>query len=187
MLRRLFHRPPPRPVQVDGDARKRIAILIRRLICRRIDNFEFDRAAVQIVEDSSGDPAISDAFEWCWSGYDDFRRHYLDHISPEQRRQAARLILFLRGDLPYCWIDNPVSSGRIGWVGVLIDAILNVFVGLKVPIIVVCSLILRVLVFYTPRYVAPQEPEMAAREGIWPFASVADLDRRLTSPVFLAG
>jgi len=187
MLRRLFRGPPSRPVTIDRVGRDEMARLVRAWATRRIDNFRFEEQAGLLAFKPCDDPAVHEAYHFCWQTYDDFRRHKLPRLDREQRRRFARIILFLRSDEPYCWLEEYRPRLRPGWVSAIADAWLALVVGIKVPLLALLSLGVRVWLRSMPRLVAPRAPDREQREQAWPFPDVESLRRAEGEVLFLHG
>lgn len=87
-------------MNVDHDARRRLAGLARWLAVGRISNEEFEERRRDGTE-----AALHDVYFYgLWPLYDDFVEHRLVGrwaLTPERRRRVARLVLFLRSGRPY--------------------------------------------------------------------------------------
>ena len=88
---------------VDRHARDKMALLLRQLATGRITNDEFeDRQPL-----GSPDPAMAEVFYRGASGFysdlDEYRLAGRHRLSRSERREMARLILFLKSDLEYEW------------------------------------------------------------------------------------
>lgn len=178
-------RPAPVPVEVDRDARRAMALLVRRLISRRIDNFEFDDGAGALLD--SRDPALHGAYLWCWGLYDDFKRHRIERLPPELRREAARIVVFLRTDLAYCWVEKRARRMGTAWWAFVADGLAWLLVGLKLPVVGILAAAVRLVGFYTPDLVAPRTGVEEDRDEAWPFADRAELTAAIAAPTYLAG
>jgi hypothetical protein len=146
-----------------------MALLVRALATRRIDNFEFDDRADEITGAAVDDPAVFDVYLSCWFWYDDLRRHRLPRLSRDQRREFAKMILFLRSDCPYCW---DVPSARIRMFRLsdqLWNGLLAIVLGFWVPLISAIRLLLWYLQRSEPVLLAPRVPDHTARDLVWPF------------------
>ena len=89
---------------IDRDARDRIALALRQLGSGRLSLDEYESICDAILP--SDDPAITaveDASYWgsCELGPKRFVGRHL--LSPESRRDIARVVVFLRSDFEYRW------------------------------------------------------------------------------------
>src|SRR5436189_6130695 len=109
---------------VDSAARKEYAALLRHFAAGLITNREFEMRMPDWREIALRE------IDWAvWPAYDDFHEHKLVgkyQVTPEGREFIARMILFLRSDLPYRWPPVTglsqlpavlVSLLTLGWFG----------------------------------------------------------------------
>ncbi|MSU90423.1 hypothetical protein GE300_12475 [Rhodobacteraceae bacterium 2CG4] len=94
---------------VDSAARRRAALLLRRLVSGRIASDAFEAAMPD-----SRDPAIGAIWQSAWCFYSDGApelsgRHALH---PIERRECLRWILFLDSDRPYVWPRHRLPAFR---------------------------------------------------------------------------
>lgn len=154
---------PIQSTQIDRDARRRAALLLRRLAAGRITNYEFedrwpctdDVAVREIFEEASVGGELT---ECRFVG-----RNGLDRAS---RRQVARWILFLRSDLPYEWPITPPIVRLLGLFVWLLLGFMTLLVGLLV-LVPLWSWIKR---------------SWYAKQGditVWPFVREEDLQRAM--------
>lgn len=160
---------PMRPVVVDRAARDRMARLVRALATRRIDNVEFDDRAEEIASAAVDDPALFGVYLACWFWYDDLRRHRLPRLKRDQRREFAKMILFLRSDCPYCWAPPTPRIRMFRLSDQIWNGLLAVFVGWWIPLISLLRLLFWYLQRSGPVLIVPREPDHAARDRVWPF------------------
>lgn len=108
---------------VHREDRDRVALALRRLASGRITNREFEDHTFGRSPDA-GVRAVVDA---AWGLYDDLRKHRLtgkDALPAEQRRHAARAVLFLHSSTEYRWppstlttvIRDILSFATMGWI-----------------------------------------------------------------------
>lgn len=146
---------------VDHGARKRLAILTRRLAAGRISNVQFEKALP-----AGREVALRDIFlHGLWPLYDDLSEHRLIEpwaLTREGRARVARIVLFLHSGLPYRYpriagvSQLPVlvaSLGTLGWFG---------------------------------RYWRRRQWR-GGDESVWPFHSRGEYEEALRHPVFLHG
>jgi len=110
---------------VDRAARDQLALSLRRLVCGKISNDQFEDG-IRKTEDV----AIAAIAEMAWLLYSDMKEHRLvgrHVIDPSDRREVLRWILFLDSDLEYLWPEmrlagqhplrrvRPVLTRWLGW------------------------------------------------------------------------
>lgn len=91
----------PQTQIVDRAARDDAAYAIRRLINGRVTNDEFET-----LRPETQDGAVAALWQMMWLFYSDMKEHRLsgpNRLSPADRREIVRWILFLDSDLPYVW------------------------------------------------------------------------------------
>jgi hypothetical protein len=112
---------------IDRASRNQAAELIRHFSAGLVTNDEFeDRYPAK-----SNDIAIREISHAVWHYYSDIRKYKLvgdDRLTPQSRDEFARMILFLKSDLPYEWPHqglqvslfllpvNLLTLGCIGWL-----------------------------------------------------------------------
>ncbi|MDS4039548.1 MAG: hypothetical protein RKP20_00005 [Candidatus Competibacter sp.] len=146
---------------IDHEGRKRLAELTRRLAVGRITNEEFESQ-----RPNSKEIALFEVYFYgLWPLYDDFVEHKLIGrwaLTPEGRAWVARIVLFLRSGLPYCYprltglAQLPVllcSLATLGWVGRLWR----------------------------------RRQWKDGDESVWPFFSRSEYDEARRNPVYLSG
>jgi hypothetical protein len=145
---------------IDTIARRRMAELARHLAAGLISNDEFEDAR----PDSSEKGLYDVYFCGLWPLYDDLFTHKLrgEHaLTPEGKKWVARIILFLRSDVPYRYppvtglralAELPLSLITLGWFG-------------------------RVLTRHRRRH---------GEQSVWPFYSKHEYERALRRPIYLS-
>ena len=152
---------------IDFQARSRLAEVSRWLVSGLITNYEYDD---RVVSDdrlvASKDPAVREIYsKGFWLLYDDLRQYRFKErykIPPQTRKVAARCIFFLKSGLPYNW---PVLSRSAAFLLTVANLVTLGAAG-----------------FAYARW---------ARRGrdisYWPFASAAQYNDGLQSPIYLSG
>jgi hypothetical protein len=145
---------------VDSAARKEYAALLRRFAAGVITNREFERRMPDWREITLRE------IDWAvWPLYDDLHEHKLVgdyHVTPSGRECIARMILFLRSDLPYRW---PRETGLA-----------------QLPALLLSVLTLGRFGKWWFRYRAPD-----GDQSVWPFYTSAEYEEALTNPPYLRG
>lgn len=146
---------------VDHGARKRLAILARRLAEGRISNVQFERALP-----AGQEAALRDIFlHGLWPLYDDLSEHRLvgpRALTREGRTWVARIVLFLHSGAPYRY-----------------RRIAGVF---QLPVLVASLTTLGWFGHYWRR-----RQWRGGDESVWPFHSRGEYEKALRHPVFLSG
>ena len=148
------------PHAVDSAARKEYAALLRHLAAGLITNREFEMRSPYWREIGLHE------LDWAvWPLYDDFHEHKLTcdyQVTPEGRKFIARMILFLRSDLPYRW---PRETGIS-----------------QLPITLLSLLTLG---WFRRWWRSRRAPD--GDNSVWPFYTRAEYDEALTRPPYLHG
>lgn len=87
---------------IDRAARDQLSRNLKLLVSGNITNDQFERGAPTREEDA----AIMAFTDMAWLLYSDMKEHRLvgwHSIQPSNRREVLRWILFLDGNLEYCW------------------------------------------------------------------------------------
>jgi hypothetical protein len=147
---------------VDRNARNEVVLLLRQLVTGRITNDEFeDRQPL-----GSSDLAVAEVFLRGASGFysdlDEYRLAGRHRLSRSERREMARLILFLKSDLEYEWPD-PKLWQELLWMAA----------GLL-------TLGLAGRLYW--RWMGAH-----GEVGVWPFLRQEDLERAVRNPCYFAG
>jgi len=145
---------------VDAAARREYASLLRHFASGRITNREFESRMPDWREITRHemDRAV-------WPLYDDFHEHKLAgdyRVTPEGRQFIARMILFLRSDLPYRW-------PRLTGLAQLPATLLSIFTIGRFG-------------EWWFRYRAPN-----GDQSVWPFFTRAEYEDALRNPLYLRG
>ena len=147
---------------VEREARDQLAEQLRHLVAGQITNDEFED---RLTPASSDDPATEEIFDAAWSLYSDQKEYRLvgkDRIPSEGRREIARWILFLKGDLEYEW----PCLGCLGHIGFTLVYLATL--GLAGAL--------------SRRWM-----ERRGDLSLWPFIRRADYEAALRNPPYLAG
>jgi len=146
---------------IDREARDLMAVQMRHLGCGLITNFQFESSLPPMR-----DPAIAEIFHY---GVRQLYRASAEErlrgdlaLTKEGRRNYARAILFLKGDLPYEWPS---------WTGARSSLI---------AVASVCTL----------GYAGAMAHVLWKRSGdysVWPFRRTGDFERALKTPLFFKG
>jgi len=146
---------------IDREARGRMALLMRQLGSGLITNFQFE-----ISLPPMRDPAIAEIFHYgvrqLYSPSTEERLCGDLALTKDGRRNYARAILFLKGELPYEWPS---------WTGARATLI---------SIASVCTL----------GYAGAAAHVLWKRSGdysVWPFRRKEDFERALKSPLYFKG
>ena len=145
---------------VDAASRKEFAALLRHFAAGVITNREFEMRMPDWR-----DIAIREIDSAVWPLYDDFHEHKLVgeyHVTPEGCEYIARMILFLRSDLPYRW---PRETGLA-----------------QVPALLLSILTLGRFGRWWFRHRAPE-----GDQSVWPFYTRAEYEGALRNPPYLRG
>ena len=146
---------------VDRDARDKMVLLLRQLAAGGITNNEFeDRQPL-----GSSDPAVAEVFHRGASGfYSDLNEYRLagrHRLSRSERRELARLILFLKSDLEYEW-PCPKLWQELLWMAA---GILTLGLAGRLYL----------------RWMSAH-----GEVRVWPFLRQEDLERAMRNPCYLA-
>ncbi len=146
---------------IDREARNKLAEAIRALSSGLISNDEFEdyRSPYSNTDDAIGEIYYKGA----WSLYSDMQEYKLKGIhrlKPEEKTYAARLIMFLKTDLPYEW---PISLGKEGITQTLLSIL---SLGFSQS-------------FYNRKF------KTYGEISVWPFIRVSDYENALKNPVYL--
>ncbi len=98
----------------ETPARRSLAQLGRRLAAGRVTNDQFEDAAM-----CAGPATRACYFEYFWFLYSDLREHTLS-LSREQKREVARVLLFLYSGQAYQW---PARSLRLRVIARWLDCV----------------------------------------------------------------
>ena len=147
---------------VDRDDRDKMVLLLRQLAAGRITNVEFEGRQPP----GSPDPAVAEVFLRGASGfYSDLHEHRLagrHRLSRSERRELARLILFLKSDLEYEW-PRPKLWQELLWMAA---GILTLGLAGRLYL----------------RWMGAH-----GELGVWPFLRQEDFERAVRNPCYLAG
>ena len=149
--------------RIDKPARTRHAKLLRNLVNGRITNDEYEDSIP-----TSEDPAVYEVFaDGGWLLYSDMKEYKLigkQALNKEQRKFAAKCILFLRSEIPYRWAP---MTGRP-----FFENIANrITFGLA----------------YSQSVKKRRDVNDAGDTDVWPFYCKEDLDTALQKPTYLHG
>jgi hypothetical protein len=148
-------------VNIDHEARKRLAELARWLAVARISNEEFAERWR-----SGSERALHDVFFYgLWPLYDDFTEHRLLGrwaLTPEARKRVARIVLFLRSGQPYRY---KLATGVSSLPALLLSVVTLGWFG---------------RVWLRRRW-------KGGNESVWPFFSREEYAEALCRPVYLSG
>jgi len=146
---------------VDSGARKKLALLARRLAAGRISNRDFERALP-----TSREAALHDIYVYgLWPLYDDITEHKLLQrcaLTREGKTFVARVVLFLRSETPYRY-------PRLSGMG-------------AIPI-----LVLSILSFGWFGRMWRRHRWAGGDESVWPFFSRAEFEAACQHPPYLSG
>jgi hypothetical protein len=145
-------------IEIDVTSRRKAAEIVRHFAAGLLTNDQMDDSLLP----ERSNVAINDIlFFGVWPLYDDRHKHKLTgryRLAPAQRTLVARIIVFLRTDLPYRW---PISSAR--------DLLTGLFTfGLCQPM--------------DRKFRA-----CGGDETVWPFFTGAEYQAALKHPPFLRG
>lgn len=145
-------------MNIDRQIRDRYAELLRHFAAGRLTNDQYEDASDWCLE--SPDPALRALWRAMWSTCDDLHEHRLTgeyELSRDGRATVARMVLFLRSDLPYEW---PTAFRSLG------------------------ILLLNLLTLGLWSRIQPP-PVGSGDEAVWPFFRAEDLAQAATRPRFL--
>jgi hypothetical protein len=153
---------------VDCKARRAAAQLFRNFISGRITNDEFEGR-----RPATGDRAIHAIWDTAWCLYSDTHEHRLVgnyRLTYDIKRSCVRWLLFLHGNLDYCWPDIRLPG---------IDPTPRIRDGFH-------------LWLRTPKSSALRRDEAehfleTGNYAVWPFVSVKDDKLALRNPKLLSG
>lgn len=178
-----------------------MARLMRRFAAGAMTNRQFEREAEAIVDRCGDDPAPERAlWEFAWRFYCDIKEHTLRGeraLSRSERREWARVVLFLMTDAEYRWpafggVRQPwwMTLGLLTaadvWAVLMLWLVLGVVV--PVPVMSLCFLGLQCLEWALRRKVpTPSRPAAPEAQGVWPFGDAETYLEALGRPVLLGG
>jgi len=102
--------PYSNPDHVDGIARSKAALLLRRFATGAMTNDDFEDCMP-----ITSDPAIAAIWNSVWCYYSDFRTHRLlgrDRLHPDLKRVWIRWILFLDSENKYEWPEISAAGNE---------------------------------------------------------------------------
>lgn len=104
-------------VVVDRASRDRLALLLRRLASGRLKTYDFEVEAHPLIY--SNDPAILPIVDTVSVFFCDLRGPRLigrKALNADERRAAARMVVFLRSDVVYEWPPMPSTLDALLWL-----------------------------------------------------------------------
>jgi hypothetical protein len=144
---------------IDAEARRELALRLRRLASGRITNAEYEEPWIH----RASDEAVTACFHAGWTLYSDNRTYRLrgrHALPPAARAAVGRCVLFLHSNLPYEWPAQRVS------VGGLLRAIVTLGASRKA---------------------GRAAWERRGEVSIWPFLRQSDYEAALQRPHYLGG
>ena len=142
-------------------ARDNFARQLRLLVVGQISNYQFEDS---LIEDRR-DPALHRIYmDGAWFLYDDLKEHRLTgkwKLEKEQKRFVSRLLLFLKSDLPYEWVE-PHWTTKI--------------------VLFLCGLLTLGVI---PKYFYRSYWKKQGNMEIWPFYRQTDFESVLANPIYL--
>jgi hypothetical protein len=149
---------------VDAAGRTKFAQALRALATGRVTNDYFEDRLLPATE--TNDDAVAEIYRWgAWSLYSDLHEYRLtgkDALSPAERTNVARWIVFLKTPLPYAWPQRTALQGLLHLLGDML----------------------------TFGAVSRRYWRWFRTQGdisVWPFLSRQDYDSALSKPPYLAG